>query len=222
MKQLISYKWVDLNKDALDSFSYLICTEHFLEECKKEFISPHQQLIVPQDYLGNVFDSLQYCYTGFAYVLNYPLLLKIIEKGGKVKTDTLLAKEIFKYTNKIRNLFRVDLNKHLAKDTYFTSTRGLFGGNRMFRSKFEIIQYKGDLIRIPTDLFCALFYSILYSLYEPKEGEFVLGLPLTVGLYQKEFPHKFTADFLNNFTQMLNKENDFKKILFVWDKLIKE
>lgn len=222
MKQFISYKWVDLNKDTLDSFSYLICTEYSLEEYGKEVISPYQHLIIPQDYLGSVFDSFQYCYTGFACVLNYSLLLKIIENGRKVKTDTLLAKEIFEYTNKIRNSFRVDLNRHLAKDTHFTSTRGLFGRNRVFRSKFEITQYKGDLIRIPTDLLCALFYSILYGLYEPKEGEFVLGLPLTVELYQKEFPHKFSTDFLKSFAQMLNKENDFKKILFVWDKLIKE
>lgn len=220
MKKSISYKWLDLEKTTLDQFTYLISTEHILEEYTYEIISPHQSLIVPKDFIGGVFGKLYQCYTGFGFVLSYPLVQKLIKNDYRVEPDSSLTKEILLYSNGVHNCFRVELTKELTEDMYLTSIRGLFYGHRKFTSPFEIIQYKGEEIRIPISLLCAVFKIILKGLYKPKKGEFILGLSLTIEMYSKEFPNMFSDDFLKSFANMLKKEGDLKKILFVWDKLI--
>ena len=220
MKKSISYKWLDLDKDSLDQFTYLIATEHILEEYTYEIISPHQSLIVPKNLIGGIFGKLYQCYTGFVFVLSYPLVQKIIKNDYRVEPDSSLAEEILLYSSGIHNCFRMELDRNLTKDMYLTSTRGLFYGYRVFSSPFEIIQYKGEQIRIPTSLLCAVIKCILHGLYEPKEEEFILDLSLTIELYTREFPNVFSTDFLESFANMLEKEGDLKKILFIWDKLI--
>lgn len=220
MKKSISYKWLDLEKDYLDQFTHLITTEHILEEYAHEIISPHQSLIVPKNFTGGVFGKLYQCYTGFGFVLSYPLVQKIIKNDYRVEPNSSLAKEILLYSSGIHNCFRMELDRNLAEDSYLTSIRGLFYGHRKFTSSFEIIQYRGYQIRIPTSLLCAVVKSILQGLYEPKEGEFILGLSLTIELYTREFSNEFSTDFLKSFANMLEKEGDLNKILFVWDKLI--
>lgn len=220
MKNSISYKWLNLDKYELDQFTYLITTEYNLEEYAHEIISPHQSLIVPKNFIGGVFGKLYQCYTGFGFVLSYPLVQKIIKNDYRVEPDSSLAKEILLYSSGVHNCFRMELDKELAKDMFITSIRGLFYGHKKFTSSFEIIQYRGQQIRIPTSLLCAVFKGILHGLYEPKEEEFILGLSLTIELYTREFPNEFSTDFLESFANMLEKEGDLKKILFVWDKLI--
>ena len=220
MKKSISYKWLNLDKDSLDQFTYLITTEHILEEYAHEIISPHQSIIVPKNFVGGVFGELYQYYTGFGFVLSYPLIQKIIKNDYRVEPDSSLAKEILLYSSGIHNCFQMELDRNLAEDTHLTSIRGLFYGHKMFSSSFEIIQYRGQQIRIPASLLCAVIKCILRGLYEPKEEEFILGLSLTIELYTREFPNEFSDDFLKSFANMLKKEGDLKKILFVWDKLI--
>lgn len=50
MKNSISYKWLDLDKDTLNQFTHLIATEQIFQEYGHEIISPHQTLIVPKDF----------------------------------------------------------------------------------------------------------------------------------------------------------------------------
>ena len=212
---------MDLDKDTLDQFTHLITTEQLFQEYGHEIISPHQTLIIPKgSFMGGIFDRFYQCYTGFGFALSYRMIQEIVKNGYKIEPDSYLAKEILLNSNGVHNCFRMELNKELARDMFLTSIRGLFYGHKILTSPFEIIQYKGENIRIPTSLLCAVFKCIQKELYEPKEGEFILGLPLTIDLYRNELSPVFSADFLNSFANMLEKEGDLKKILFVWDKLI--
>ena len=223
MKNSISYKWFDLDKDELDQYSYLIGTEHALQKYGREIISPHQTLIVPKEFfIGGIFNRFYQCYTGFGFALTYRMVQEIINNDYKVEPDSRLAKEILLNSNGVHNCFQVELNKELAKDMFLTSCRGLFYGHKMLTSTFEIIQYRGEQILIPTSLLCAVFKCIKNGLYEPKEKEFMLGLSPTINLYMKEFPQMFSTNFLDSFVNMLEKDGDLKKILFVWGKLIEE
>ncbi len=221
MKNSISYKWLDLDKDTLDQFTHLITIEQIFQEYGHEIISPHQTLIVPKDFfMGGIFDRFYQCYTGFEFVLSYRMVQEVVKNDYRIEPDSRLAKEILLNSSGIHNCFRMELDKELVKDMSLTSSRGLFYGHKKFTSTFEIIQYKGEQFRIPTSMLYAVFKCIQKELYEPKEGEFILGLPLTIDLYRNELSPVFSADFLNSFANMLEKEGDLKKILFVWDKLI--
>lgn len=170
--------------------------------------------------MGEIFDRFYQCYTGFGFVLSYRMVQEVVKNDYRIEPDSRLAKEILLNSSGIHNCFRIELDKELVKDMSLTSSRGLFYGHKKFTSTFKIIQYKGEQIRIPTSMLCAVIKCILRGLYKPKEGEVILGLSLTIDLYTREFPNVFSTDFLESFANMLEKEGDLKKILFVWDKLI--
>lgn len=222
MKQPITCRWLDFTKKRLDAFPYVITPEYIFQEYINEIISPHQTLVVVNGFSDGILRDIFRRYPFSFLAFSYPLIQKIRTRICKKEGINGLETEIYGISSKVQSEFFTDFSVPLAEDMNLTSSRGVFSEVRELTSSFEILKYKGELIRIPTNLLGAIVQSTLQGLYEPKEDEFTLDMYLTVELYRKKFVKEYSEEFLKTFSQMLKKEGDLKKILFVWDKFSEE